>query len=246
MPRASFFRPLVLGLAALGAASLLRPALAADAAGAGPRIAIIDLQRAVVETEDGLRAQAALRKYVDRRQSELNARQEELMRKKDDLDKQAKVLSKDALQRASDDWQRQAVDLQGVLNASNQELQRRQSDVMAPVYNRVVGLVRKIARREGFDLIVERQAVPYVRAELELTDRVILLYNAGEAPETDEGGPPILAPPGPLPPGGAPGAAPGGPGSTPGAPPRATPGTPPAPGATPRQTPGAGASNPAR
>lgn len=248
MPRASFFRPLVLGLAALGAASLLRPALAADAAGAGPRLAIIDLQRAVVETEDGLRAQAALRKYVDRRQSELNARQEELMRKKDDLDKQAKVLSKDALQRASDDWQRQAADLQGALSASNQELQRRQSDVMAPVYNRVVGLVRKIARREGFDLIVERQAVPYVRAELELTDRIILLYNAGEAPEADEGGPPILGPPGPLPPGGAPGAAPGappaGPGATPGASPRVIPGTLPAPGATPR--PGAGASNPAR
>jgi outer membrane protein len=202
-----------LGLAAFGAASLLRPALAADPspAGPGPRLAVIDLQRAVVETEDGLRAQAALRKYVDRRQSELNARQEELMRKRDELDKQSKVLSREALQRATDDWQRQAVDLQGVLQTSNQELQRRQNDVLAPVYNRVAGLVRRVARREGFDLILERQAAPYARAELDLTDRVILLYNAGEQPEPDEGGPPIVPAPGGLPgavPGGPPGAVP--------------------------------------
>ncbi len=226
--RSFFDRPLVfgLGLALVGAASLLRPALAADPApaGGGPRLAIIDMQRAVVETEDGLRVQAALRKYIDRRQSELNARQEELMRKKEDLDKQSKVLSKEALQRAGEDWQRQALELQSVLNASNQELQRRQSDVMAPVYNRVAGLVRKIARREGFDLIVERQAVPYVRAELDLTDRVILLYNAGEAPETDEGGPSIVPgpPAGPLPPGAAPGGVP-----NVGPAPRSNPGTPP-------------------
>ncbi|HEU4411471.1 MAG TPA: OmpH family outer membrane protein [Polyangiaceae bacterium] len=231
-------RPLALGLAAFAAASLLRPALAADpapAGGVGPRIAIIDMQRAVIETEDGLRAQAALRKYVDRRQSELNARQEELVRKKDELEKQAKVLSKEALQRATEEWQRQAVGLQGVLQDSNQELQRRQNDVLAPVYGRVAGLVRKIARNEGFDLIVERQAVPYVRAELDLTDRVILLYNAGETPGPDEAGPPIVPAP-PLTPGALPGAVPG-PGAprvAPGAAPGTVPGTAPAPGAAPK------------
>jgi outer membrane protein len=222
------------GLASLVAGSLLRPALAADPAGAGPRVAIIDMQRAVFETEDGLRAQAALRKYIDRRQSELNARQEELVRKKDELGKQAKVLSKEAFQRATDDWQRQAIDLQSVFAASNQELQRRQGDVMAPVYNRIAGLVRKIARREGYDLIVERQAVPYVRAELDLTDRVILLYNAGEAPDADEAGPPIL----PAPPLNSPGGLPGAPGAPPGVAPGAPPGAPPGPG-VPRTTPGA-------
>jgi outer membrane protein len=202
-------RPFAFGLAAFAAASLLRPALAADpaAAGAGPRIAIIDMQRAVIETEDGLRAQAVLRKYVDRRQSELNARQEDLVRRKDELEKQAKVLSKEALQRATEEWQRQAMGLQGVLQDSNQELQRRQNDVLGPVYARVSGLVRKLARNEGFDLIVEKQGVPYVRAELDLTDRVILLYNAGEQPANDEGGPPIVPAP-PLTPGALPGATP--------------------------------------
>ena len=100
-PLSWFGRPsralaLTLALGSLAAvAARPTPSLAAD--GHAPRIAVVDLQRAVLETEDGLRAQSTLRKYFERRQAELNARQEELLKKKEDLEKQAKVLSKEAL-----------------------------------------------------------------------------------------------------------------------------------------------------
>ncbi len=144
------------------------------------KVAVVDIQRAVMETEDGLRAQAQLKKYFDRRQAELNGRQEELLKKKDDLEKQSKLLSKEALARAMDDWQRQMAELQQVFQSYNGELGKKQNEITAPIYARVSGYLRKIAKKDGYDVILDRQAVPYVRSELDLTDLVISMYNSGE------------------------------------------------------------------
>src|SRR6201993_1216443 len=73
------------------------------------KVAVVDVQRAVMQTEDGLRAQATLKKMFDSRQQELNKRQQELQRQKEDIDKQAKVLSQAALQKKVDEWQKQMV-----------------------------------------------------------------------------------------------------------------------------------------
>ena len=187
-----FHRPsralgLVLALGSLAAVARPTPSLAADAR--APKIAVVDLQRAVLETEDGLRAQSTLRKYFERRQAELNARQEELLKKKEDLEKQAKVLSKEALARALDDWQRQLNELQGVYMSYENERVKKQNDVTAPIYARVTGLLRKVAQRDGYDLVLERQAVPYSKAELDVTDQLIVMYNSNE-----EGSPEPAAP----------------------------------------------------
>ena len=76
------------------------------------KMAVVDVQRAVMQTEDGLRAQATLKKLFDSRQQELNKRQTDLQKQKEDIDKQSHVLSQAALQKKVDDWQKQMVELQ--------------------------------------------------------------------------------------------------------------------------------------
>ena len=91
-------RPIVSVLALAGGLLLSMPLLAESpgpSATPSAKIAVVDIQRAALETEDGLRAQAQLRKYFDRRQAELNARQDDLLRKKDEIERQSKVLSKE-------------------------------------------------------------------------------------------------------------------------------------------------------
>jgi outer membrane protein len=167
------------------------------------KVVVVDVQRAVMETEDGLRAQATLKKYFDRRQGDLDGKRDELLRRKDEIEKQSKVLSKEALVRAMEEWQRQMNELQAVFMDYNKEIQRKQGDVTAPIYAKISGLLRKVAKRDGYDLVLERQAVPYVRSELDITDQIIAMYNAGEdatadvpAPrEAPSGAPPVPAPP---------------------------------------------------
>jgi outer membrane protein len=186
----------------LWAASIaLLSALWAPAASAQQmKFAVVDVQRAVMETEDGLRAQATLKKYFDKRQQELDAKQTELQKQREDIEKQSKVLSQQALQKRMEDWQRQMVELQTVFVEYNKELQKKQGELTQPIYAKIVNMLRRVATQEGYDAILEKQAVPYMRSDLDLTDRIIQLYNGGGAGPAAPGSGAAPAPAAPKPP----------------------------------------------
>lgn len=153
--------------------------LMASSAAAQTKFAVVDVQRAVMETEDGLRAHATLKKLFDRRQNELDTRQNELKRAKDDIDKQSKALSKEAQQRRIAEWQQNVAELQNVFVEFNNELQKEQTKITQPILERVLSVVRQVAAQDGYDAILDKNAVPYARSDMDLTDRVIQQYNAG-------------------------------------------------------------------
>jgi outer membrane protein len=163
------------------------------------KVAVVDVQRAVMQTEDGLRAQATLKKLFDSRQQELNKRQQELAKQKDDIDKQSKVMSQAALQKKVDDWQKQMVELQTTFVEYNKELEKKQKELTDPIFERVVGAIKRIAGSDGYDLIVDRATVAFSRSDLDLTDRVIQIANGGSpgssAPSPGTGSAAPKAPP---------------------------------------------------
>jgi outer membrane protein len=163
-------------LLALAACLLSLPAAAQTM-----RVGIVDTQRAVMETEDGLRMQATLKKVFDSRQRELDKKQEDLQKERDDIEKQRDVLSKGAFAKRVDKWQREMVQLQTVFVEYNKELQKRQGELTQPIFQKAMGIIRRLATQEGFDVVVDKQAVPYARSDLDITDRVITLYNQGAA-----------------------------------------------------------------
>ena len=165
---------------ALLAAALFLFGSSARAEG-GMKIAVVDVQRAVAQTEDGLRATATLKKVFDSKQQELNKKQQDLQKQREDIEKQSKVLSKEALQKRVDDWQKAMVELQGVFVEYNKELEKRQKEMTDPIFEKILGIVKRLATTEGYDVIVDKQAVPYVRGDLDLTDRCIQMYNGGGA-----------------------------------------------------------------
>jgi outer membrane protein len=171
--------PLRVGLAPLLVlASLL---VGGTALAAETRIAVIDVQRAVMQTEDGLRAQANLKKLFDSRQQELNRKQTELAKQKEDIEKQSKVLSKDALAKRVDDWQKQMSELQGVFMEYNKELEKKQKEITDPIFEKVLMIVKRLATTENYDLVVDKNTTAYVRSDLDLTDKTIQIYNSGGA-----------------------------------------------------------------
>ncbi len=165
-------------LATLAAAVFL---VTASPARADMKVAVIDVQRAVMQTEDGLRAQATLKKMFDSRQQELNKKQTDLAKQKDELEKQAKTLSQAAMQKRAEDWQKEMMTLQQVFVDYNKELEKKQKELTDPIFEKVMGIVKRLATTEGVDLVLDKQTVAYVRGDLDLTDRAIQMYNSGGA-----------------------------------------------------------------
>jgi outer membrane protein len=183
----------------LAAALALAVSLAAGTAAAqqSMKVAVVDVQRALMQTEDGLRMQATLKKLFDSRQQELNKKQLDMQKQKEEIDKQSKVLSQQAIQKKVDDWQKQMVELQTTFVEYNKELEKKQRELQEPILDRIMTTIKRIAGTDGFDLIVDRATVAFARSDLDLTDRVIQLANGGAlaAPQAATKAPAPSAPP---------------------------------------------------
>lgn len=151
----------------------------APAVASADGVAVVDLQGAVMQTEDGLRAQASLKKQFDRAQKDLDAKQIQMQKMRQDIEKQAKVLSREAIAKRMDSWQREMLQLQTTFVEYNKDLQKKQGELTQPIVKKMVSIIERIARREGYGLVIDRQAAPYARADLDLTERVVRMYNGG-------------------------------------------------------------------
>lgn len=144
------------------------------------KVAVVDVQHGVMSTEDGIRAQAMLKKLFDKRQQELDGKQAELGRAREDIEKQSRVLSREALQKRMEDWQRRMIELQTVFVDYNKELQKKQGELTGPILKKMMSVIARIAKKNGYELVIDRQAAPYARPDLDLTEQVVQLYNTGE------------------------------------------------------------------
>jgi outer membrane protein len=197
--------PSLAALSLAVAATCALPAVAhaqapAAPAGSGAKVAVIDLRRAVIETEEGLRVQATLKKLFDSRQVELSSKERALQTELEELEKDAKSgkVKGDEVAKKRDNLQRQYGALQQTLVDYQREMQRKESEMTQPMVQKVLGLIKRIATTEGYDAVLEKSAAPYIRADLDLTDRVIQMFNAGQgepAAPPAKGAPPAKAPP---------------------------------------------------
>ncbi len=148
------------------------------------KIAVVDTQRAIMETEEGLRMQATLKKVFDSRQRELDNKQQELARRSATTSRSSATSSaRPRFAKRVDKWQREMVQLQQVFVDYNKELQKKQGELTQPIFQKAMGLIRRVATQQGYDMVVDKQAVPYVRSDLDVTDQVITLYNQGATGE---------------------------------------------------------------
>jgi outer membrane protein len=148
------------------------------------KVAVVDVQRAIDQTEDGMRATALLKKLFDSRQQELSRKEQELMKQREELDKQSRQLSQAALQKQVETWQKQMLELQTTYVEYNKELQKKQRELLMPVQEKVMAAIRDLAMRGSYDLIVDKATVAFVRTDLDLTDQVIQKANGGGAAPT--------------------------------------------------------------
>jgi outer membrane protein len=161
--------------------------LAASApAHAQTKIAVVDMQRAVMQTEEGMRAQATLKRMFDSRQHDLDRRQKSLVEERKHLERQSRVLSRAAFQRRMEHWQRRMVEVQTKFVEYNKELAKKQSELTDPVIRKLFRTIKRLATRRGVDVVVDKTAVPYARTDLDLTDKVVQMYNSGDSGGGDD------------------------------------------------------------
>lgn len=182
----------------LAASALTTVLVGAPSASAEPKYAVIDLRRAVAETEEGLRVQATLRRLADARQGEVTSREMQLKAQQTQINQQYQSgqISQAQAQQQIEAWQRQVLELQALGQQYTREMQVREQELMSPIYAKVVSVVRALTAQQGYDMVIEKTFARYYKPELEITDRAIQMYNSGGAapPANAKPGAPAPAP----------------------------------------------------
>src|SRR4051812_42935889 len=144
------------------------------------KIGIVDLQRALEETEDGKKAKAKLKSDFDRKQKELDEKQEELKKMKEDFDKKAPLLKADAAAAEQKKLQDRFVELQQIYSRLQQDLAKKEQEATSGIFRKLQGVVGTISEKAGYDVVLEKNsAVVWGKSSLDITNEVIRTYNTG-------------------------------------------------------------------
>ena len=173
-----FCGAMFLSLAVLGASSAGMTASPAVAEAAVPdlkKVAVVDLQRVLNETNAGKKARKDL-------ESASTAKQKKLDKKRVKLEEEQAKLSKlsgDALMAAQEKLQRDYYELQSMYMTLQQELAEQEARTLETMYGNCQKLAKTLAKDFTLDLVLVRDqsTVLYVGKGIDLTDEVIKRYN---------------------------------------------------------------------
>jgi outer membrane protein len=146
------------------------------------KLGYVDLQRALNETDDGRKAKESLKKVFDQKQKELNEQQDALKKDIEDLDKKRTLLPADKLRDKEAELQGRLQKVQQTYVRHQQDLQTKEQEATAKIFERMNRIINKIAVAENFSMILDKNqsAVIYAKAHLDLTNELIRRYNGGE------------------------------------------------------------------
>lgn len=162
-----------LSAAALAAAALCAaaPAMAQEA-----RIAAVNSERILRDSQPAKAAQVKLEQEFSKRDRELQDMAQKIKAMADKLDKDTAVLADADRQRR----QREVADLDREFQRKQREfredLNQRRNEELAQVLERANRVIRQLAEQRKFDLIV--QEAVYVNPRIDITDDVMKALNA--------------------------------------------------------------------
>ena len=139
-------------------------------------VAVVDLQRAAGETNEGRNALNALKVQVDRAEARLAPQAKTLEGLKKRLEAHRGPPTP-AIQQVYQRYVAAAQAFEGQRQQLTQDLQGQQQQTVQAILTKMTPIMRELAQSQGYQIIVDATAVHYVPTHLNLTDQAIELYN---------------------------------------------------------------------
>ena len=142
------------------------------------KIGFIDIQRAISESTAGKRAKDKFQSQVKKAEADLLKEKQELERLKSDLDKKGPLMKEDERRNLEADLQRRYVNYQRTMGDQQQELRQREGALTADILKDLEKIVNEVGKSEKFTLILERNQILYSDQGIDVTNKVIELFNS--------------------------------------------------------------------
>jgi len=139
------------------------------------KVAIINLQRAVLESAEIKKASAEMEARYKPRQQEMEKLQRDLAGLQQQL--QSGKLTPQAEADLTAQGQRKQKDLQRLQEDLQADVDRDRQDILSKSTQKMGEVVKKIAEEKGYDMVVDVSNTVYFKPALEITNDAIVAYD---------------------------------------------------------------------
>ena len=171
---------------AAGGALAALPAMAAE-----PKIGVVEFQRLILESPQGKAAMESMRSEFAPRERTLQAQGQAVKAKEEKLQKDGATMSEEQRARAEKELRDGARDFERARGELQDDETARRNEELSRLQRTIVEEVRTYGKAQGYDLILEQQAVLYNASASDITPAVLSALQAkGGSAATKPAAPP--------------------------------------------------------
>jgi Skp family chaperone for outer membrane proteins len=179
--------PAALALASLAIAQTPAPQTAAPQAPVvigNAKLAWFNLEQAIVSCEEGKQQFSEVQKFVERKNSELEALRKELDTLRNQLQVQGSKLTDEAQADLSEQIEAKDTQLQRFQQDTQKEIDSRRVKVHNYIGRKLLAVIDKLAKEKGVSaiLILNPSRDAWIDPSLVITEEVVKMYNAAYPP----------------------------------------------------------------
>ncbi|RME19288.1 MAG: OmpH family outer membrane protein [Deltaproteobacteria bacterium] len=165
-------------LPAMTAGAVLLFAMAVPVrASAAERIGYVNLSKVFENTEEGKQILGKLKAEFSKRQKELDKKMKAFEEKAKRFQQRQAVLKDEARQQEAQKLAEEQRQLQMLFMQYQQEIDRKKAEALGQFENKVLDVVRRVARRDGLTYVFRQEALIYGPQKMDITNEVIREYD---------------------------------------------------------------------
>jgi outer membrane protein len=142
------------------------------------KIGLIDVQRAFNESQAGKAAKDRLAAQGKKAEADMNRERQEIEKAKVDFEKKGPLLKEDDRRRIEGDLQKRIVNYQRNARDLQEELEGKGREAQDSILKDLMGVITEVGRNEKFTLILEKNQLLYSDQAIDITNKVIEIYNS--------------------------------------------------------------------
>ncbi len=152
---------------------------AAVGAGGPSKLAYVNIQLAIVSSDEGKKEDANLQQIIDAKSAELQAKQKELETLKSNFDVMSAKLSDEARADKAEEIDLKDTALQRFQQDTQKDIDNKRQRWQQTIAKKMLAVIERVAKEKGLDMVefFDLNRDGYVNPSLFITDDIVKAYN---------------------------------------------------------------------
>jgi outer membrane protein len=141
------------------------------------KVGYVDVRKVVMESDRGKEIGKTLQDEAEKKKKELSQKQDDLQKMKDAIEKQSATITPEARNEKEKQYQSRLKDFQRIVSDYESDMQQKNQELTQAILKDVEEIIKSMGEKEKFSLIVERGQILFGAPSVDITDKVVSLYN---------------------------------------------------------------------